>query len=132
MTAPTTWSFTTAKPDPAPGVCPCSVWTDATTPATLTDPDSVPIELGTQFTADTAGSITGVRFYKGPSNAGTHTVSLWNTSGTRLATATVTGESIDRLADGVLRRARRADGRDDIRRLLPGPERPVLLDRRTL
>ena len=93
MAAPTTWSYTTAKPDPAPGVCPCSIWTDATTPATLTDPDSVPIELGTQFTADTAGSVTGVRFYKGPSNGGSHTVSLWNTSGTRLATANVTGES---------------------------------------
>lgn len=88
-----TWSFRTAMPDAAPGVCPCSIWTDASTPATLTDPDSVPIELGTQFTSDVSGRITGVRFYKGPQNIGTHTVSLWSTDGTRLATATATGES---------------------------------------
>ena len=39
------------------------------------------------------GSITGVRFFKGPENTGTHTVSLWTTAGTRLATATATNES---------------------------------------
>jgi phosphodiesterase/alkaline phosphatase D-like protein len=93
MPSPVLWSFTTAQPDSVPGVCPCSLWTDATTPTTLTDPDTVPIELGVQFSADSDGSITGVRFYKGPLNTGAHTVSLWNTSGTRLATATVSAES---------------------------------------
>ncbi len=93
MTAPVTWTFTTAQPDPTAGVCPCSLWTDATTPVTMADPDAVAIEVGTQVSSDTDGSITGVRFYKSPQNTGTHTVSLWSTSGTRLATATVTGES---------------------------------------
>ena len=94
MSAPTTWSFTTAQPDPAPGVCPCSIWTDATTPTRLTDPDTVGIELGTAFTSDTSGSITGVRFYKGPQNTGAHTVSLWSADGvTRLATTAVSSES---------------------------------------
>ncbi len=93
MAAPTSWTFTTAVPDPTPGVCPCSVWTDSTTPVTLTDPDSVSIELGTSFTADTAGQIRGVRFYKGPQNTGTHTVSLWAPDGTRLATASAINES---------------------------------------
>ncbi len=93
MAAPRTWTFTVAQPDPAPGVCPCGLWTDATQPTSMTDPDQVAVELGTAFSADTNGSVTGVRFYKGPENTGTHTVSLWATDGTRLATATPTGES---------------------------------------
>ncbi|GAA1882520.1 hypothetical protein GCM10009814_10890 [Lapillicoccus jejuensis] len=93
MTAATTWSFTTAQPDPTPGACPCSVWTDATTPAVITQNDPKAVELGTAFTTDAAGSVTGVRFYKGPQNVGTHTVSLWTTDGTRVATATVASES---------------------------------------
>ena len=40
-----------------------------------------------------AGTITGVRFYKGPQNTGTHTGDLWSATGTLLATATFTGES---------------------------------------
>jgi hypothetical protein len=39
------------------------------------------------------GTITGIRFYKGAGNTGTHTGSLWTTGGTRLATGTFTGES---------------------------------------
>ena len=73
MAAPRTWSFTVAQPDPAPGVCPCGLWTDATQPTSMTDPDTVAVELGTAFSADTDGSVTGVRFYKGPENTGTHT-----------------------------------------------------------
>uniref|UniRef100_UPI003221B509 DUF4082 domain-containing protein n=1 Tax=Intrasporangium sp. TaxID=1925024 RepID=UPI003221B509 len=92
MSQAKTWTFTTAQPDPTPGVCPCSIWTDATTPDVLAEPDSK-VEVGTAFTTDTAGSITGVRFYKGAANTGPHTVSLWNSSGTRLATATSTDET---------------------------------------
>ncbi|GEM_PF-430190 len=83
-----TWSFTAAQPDPTVGTCPCGLFTDSTQPGVLTDPEAVSVELGVAFTSDTSGSITGVRFYKGPQNAGTHTVSLWASNGTRLATAT--------------------------------------------
>ena len=93
MSAATTWSFTTAQPDPTIGSCPCSLWTDATQPTSMTDPDSVAVELGTAFSTDTSGVITGVRFYKGPQNTGTHTVSLWTTDGTRLSTAVASSES---------------------------------------
>ena len=89
----TTWSFTTAQPTPQPGVCPCSLWDDAATPATLTVADPRVVELGVRFSADTSGFVSGVRFYKGPSNTGTHTGSLWSTDGTRLATGTFSGES---------------------------------------
>ena len=93
LAAPVTWTFTTALPDPAAGVCPCSLWTDASTPANVSQNDPKTIEVGTAFTADTTGSVTGVRFYKGPLNPGSHTVSLWTTAGDRLATATSTTES---------------------------------------
>ena len=43
--------------------------------------------------AVTAGTISGVRFYKGAGNTGTHTGSLWSTSGQLLATATFTNET---------------------------------------
>ena len=90
---PFTFSFVTAQPDPTAGVCPCSFFTDSTAPATAPQTDASSVELGMAFTSDTAGSVTGVRFYKGVGNIGTHTVSLWDSSGNRLATATVTGES---------------------------------------
>ena len=93
MSAPVTWSFTTALPDPAPGVCPCGLWSDATGPVTMSDPDSDSIELGTAFTTDTNGHISAVRFYKSLQNTGSHTVSLWTSAGVRLATAAATSES---------------------------------------
>ena len=87
------WSFTTSLADPEPGTCPCSLWTDSTAPTTMSDPDTTSIELGTRFSADTDGFVTGVRFYKAPDNAGVHPVSLWSDAGVRLATATPTSES---------------------------------------
>jgi hypothetical protein len=55
--------------------------------------DSSSVELGVRFKSDVNGSITGLRFYKGPSNAGTHVGSLWSSTGTLLAQATFTGET---------------------------------------
>jgi hypothetical protein len=46
-----------------------------------------------KFKADVDGWVTGVRFYKGTANTGTHTGSLWSASGTRLASATFSGET---------------------------------------
>ena len=93
MTAPATWSFTTSATDPLPGACPCSIFSDSDTPATLTDPDTVGVELGAKFTAEADGEVVGVKFYKGPSNLGTHTGSLWTASGQLLASTTFVGES---------------------------------------
>src|SRR4051794_15617474 len=73
--------------------CPCSIWSSSATPATVTDSDRNAVELGVKFTADTDGVISGIRFYKGPKNTGTHTGSLWSSTGTRLATATFTKET---------------------------------------
>jgi Domain of unknown function (DUF4082) len=46
-----------------------------------------------KFKADANGSITGIRFYKGSGNTGTHIGNLWTTSGTKLASATFTNET---------------------------------------
>ena len=46
-----------------------------------------------RFRADTNGTATGVRFYKGATNTGTHVGSLWTNTGTLLATATFTSET---------------------------------------
>ena len=86
-----TWSFTTGKPRPA--TCPCTIWDDFTTPAIQAVNDNGPVEIGTKVRFDTKGQVTGVRFYKGPGNTGTHTGSLWSSTGTRLATGTFTGET---------------------------------------
>ena len=46
-----------------------------------------------KFRSDTAGYITGIRFYKASTNTGTHVGNLWTSTGTRLATATFTNET---------------------------------------
>ena len=76
-----------------PRVCPCSIWSDAVTPTNTQANDPSAVELGVQFQSDTAGFISGIRFYKGPSNTGAHVGNLWTGSGALLATATFSGES---------------------------------------
>jgi hypothetical protein len=73
--------------------CPCSVWPDTATPAVTSGNDANAVELGFKFQSDNAGSITGVRFYKGSANTGTHNGHLWSVSGQLLAAATFTNET---------------------------------------
>jgi len=58
---------------------------------TVNDPNAV--TLGVKFQASTNGTITGIRFYKGPQNTGTHIGTLWSTSGGLLGSATFTNET---------------------------------------
>jgi methionine-rich copper-binding protein CopC len=92
LAQPYTFSFTTAKAT-TPGVCPCSVWPDSAAPATPSVNDPNAVELGVKFQADADGFIEGIRFYKGLTNTGTHTGTLWSASGQELATVTFTDES---------------------------------------
>jgi hypothetical protein len=66
---------------------------DFATPSQIDSIDNAAITVGMKFTADVGGSITGIRFYKAPTNTGTHTVGLWTTSGQLLASGTATGET---------------------------------------
>jgi hypothetical protein len=89
LTGDFTWSFTTAS-GPA---CPCSGWSPATVPALASSSDTNSVELGVRFRPSVSGWITGVRFYKGAANTGTHVGNLWTTGGARLATATFANET---------------------------------------
>ncbi len=91
MASAYSWSFTTgASSGPK---CPCSVFSSSSVPATVSVADPNQVELGMQFTSDVAGSVTGITFYKGPQNTGTHVGHLWTASGTLLATVTFSGET---------------------------------------
>ena len=89
--APTSFSFTTASA--SLGGCPCSIFRSTDVPATPSANDPSAVEVGARFRADANGTITGVRFYKGAGNSGTHIGNLWSNTGTKLATVTFTGES---------------------------------------
>jgi hypothetical protein len=78
---------------PPPPTCPCTIWLNSATPALASQYDSSSIEIGVKFRTDTDGFITGLRFYKGPANTGTHIGSLWTSSGTSLATVTFVNET---------------------------------------
>jgi hypothetical protein len=88
-----TWSFRTAQPPGAPGVCPCSLFDEDLTPSVLDVADPDPVTLGVRFTTDVAGTVSAIRFYKGPGNTGAHQGTLWRADGTQLAQGTFANES---------------------------------------
>jgi len=88
MGGPVSWSFTTVST-----MMNASIWASTTTPANASSSDAKAVELGVKFNSTQAGEITGIRFYKGSGNAGTHVGHLWTTSGALLATATFTNET---------------------------------------
>jgi hypothetical protein len=70
-----------------------SLFSPSASPALVTANDPNPVELGVKFTADSSGLITGLKFYKGPQDTGTHVADLWSSNGTLLATATFSNET---------------------------------------
>src|SRR5262249_1469261 len=75
------------------GPCPCSLWPAAATPSGIETSDTSAVEVGVRFRADADGAISGVRFYKGTTNTGTHVAHLWTNAGALLATATFSSET---------------------------------------
>ena len=92
LAANVVWSFTTGAAPPPPS-CPCSAWSASTTPTTPQASDPNAVELGVKFTTSIGGFITGVRFYKGTGNTGTHVGNLWSAGGALLARATFSAET---------------------------------------
>jgi len=86
--ASATVSMTVGQPEPAQ-----SLFSTSDTPAVLSTNDPRSVELGVKFSAAFGGTITGLRYYKGAQDVGTHTGSLWTSTGTLLASATFTSES---------------------------------------
>ncbi|MBT1071818.1 DUF4082 domain-containing protein [Pelotalea chapellei] len=90
-TLPTT---TTPPPVTTPPVTTYySMWPNTTVPSTLDAGADSSAELGVKFKSDVSGYITGIRFYKASTNTGTHTGTLWSSTGQKLATATFTNET---------------------------------------
>ena len=73
-----------------------SFFTATTTPATPKITDAS-VELGMRFTADVAGSISGIEFYKAAGETGTHSGKIWQVNadgtGTLLGSLAFTGET---------------------------------------
>jgi YVTN family beta-propeller protein len=89
LAANSAWSFTTS----GSSGCPCTGFDPSAVPAVPADTDPAAVEVGVKFRTDVDGQITGIRFYKGTGNGGTHIGSLWSVSGTLLGSATFTGET---------------------------------------
>jgi hypothetical protein len=70
-----------------------TVWGDSAVPAAARTNDPRAAEVGVKFRSDIAGTITGIRFYKGPDNHGPHVADLWTPSGSLLASAPFTSET---------------------------------------
>jgi hypothetical protein len=66
---------------------------DFATPAVADSGDTSAVALGVKFRSSFPGSVTGIRFYKGPGNAGTHIGTLWNASGGKITEATFANET---------------------------------------
>ena len=69
-----------------------SIWPNQVSPWIAWYQD-LPATLGFKFRSDVAGAITGIRFYKGAGNNGTHIGLLYSSNGAVLAQATFTGET---------------------------------------
>ena len=70
-----------------------SIWGSGGSPVSPSVTDNQPIEVGTKFRSILSGYITGIRFYKGVTNTGSHTANLWTSGGTLLASAPFTSET---------------------------------------
>lgn len=90
MTAPVSWSFTTVT---ASGVSPSTIWDSSAVPATAAASDGSAIEVGTRIKVDHDGAVTGIRFYKGATNTGSHVGHLWGLDGTLLGSTPFVSES---------------------------------------
>jgi hypothetical protein len=88
MAAPVTWSFTTIGPGPF------TIWSSSATPTNADSGDINAIEVGVKFRSDVPGQISGIRFYKSMLNTGVHVGNLWSSTGTLLASATFTVETL--------------------------------------
>ena len=65
----------------------CTIWPGTVPGIADAGYDNAAVELGVKFRSDSAGYITGIRFYKSSANIGAHVANLWSGTGTLLASA---------------------------------------------
>jgi hypothetical protein len=87
-TSAAVWASTTAQ-----AATTDTIWGTSAPAQAAVDSDTGSVELGTRFTATTTGQATAVRFYKTPENRGTHTGSLWTSTGALIGKVTFSGET---------------------------------------
>ncbi|ANY82242.1 hypothetical protein BB934_28320 (plasmid) [Microvirga ossetica] len=75
----------------APGSA-VSLFSSSATPASPSVADKS-AELGMKFQATSAGTVSGIRFYKATNETGTHTGTLWTSTGTNLGSVTFANET---------------------------------------
>ncbi|WP_176562779.1 DUF4082 domain-containing protein [Paracoccus liaowanqingii] len=63
----------------------------AARPEVVSAEDPQAVELGLKFQADVDGTVTAIRFFRGPGNDGIHPVTLWSAKGDILARGQATG-----------------------------------------
>ena len=103
--------------------CPCSAWR-------VDDADHAAVRTRTRSSSasssdDVDGFITGIRFYKGDGNTGTHVGNLWSAGGALLARGHLHQRDGLGLAAGELRDAGRRHRQHGLRRLVLRAERPT-------
>src|SRR5262249_8592283 len=77
VAANSSWSFVSS---PTASFFP-SLWRSTATPQMAAQNDSNSVELGVKFYSTVGGYVSGIRFYKGPGNTGTHVGNLWSSTG---------------------------------------------------
>ena len=70
-----------------------SIWQFSATPTVAAVSDTSSVELGVKFRSSVDGLITGIRYYKSSANTGTHTGTLWDSSGNPQVQAAFTNET---------------------------------------
>ncbi|GAA1273680.1 hypothetical protein GCM10009677_28640 [Sphaerisporangium rubeum] len=85
--------FAPSTSSPLVQVVTMGLWDNSATPAEPDVNETSPVVLGVKFRSAISGTVTGIRFYKGVNNTGTHVGSLWSAGGTLLASGTFTGET---------------------------------------
>jgi hypothetical protein len=77
----------------APPSGPTGIWNGASVTPDLAWVQDSPVTVGVKFRADTGGTISGIRFYKGTGNNGIHTGLLYSSAGAVLGQAQFTAET---------------------------------------
>ena len=76
---------TVASPAPEP----VGLWTSSDLPADVAEDDTRDVTLGTVFTVEAPGTVTGIQFFRVEGNRGPHDVTLATAGGRVLAEATI-------------------------------------------
>jgi hypothetical protein len=85
------WSFTTTTEPPT--VDAATIFAANSVPDHPGWDDTSAVQVGVRFSSAVAGSVTGIRFYKGTQNSGTHQGYLWSSTGSLLASVTFAAET---------------------------------------